>query len=150
MKTLLSHHEHNTKERVPEIVSLLKAGKSVAVVSDAGTPGVSDPGRQLADQCLIEGIPIHPIPGHFKNCSLLFMLMTRAYLYRIGPSAVASAISVCGYGTDFTFLGFLPVKGVERTQKMRWISTAPHAVVLYESPHRVLVTAEDIDRDISG
>ena len=63
MKALHSHHEHNYKESIPELIQHLKAGKSIALVSDAGTPGISDPGRQLAEACLAQGIVIHPIPG---------------------------------------------------------------------------------------
>ena len=63
MKALHSHHEHNYKESIPELIKLLKDGKSIALVSDAGTPGISDPGRQLAEACLLNEISIHPIPG---------------------------------------------------------------------------------------
>lgn len=111
-KEIISHHENNWIEAVPKIVSLAKSGSSCAVVSDAGTPGISDPGSQLAAACAREGIPLHPIPG---------------------PSAVVAALSVCGYtSTEFTFLGFLAVKGKERKEKLNKIKTISEVVVFFE------------------
>ena len=90
-KELLSHHEHNWQEQLPKIVSMIQHGKSIAVVSDAGTPGISDPGAELAAALVSQRIPVHPVPG---------------------PSAVIAALSISGFvASEFTFLGFLAVKG---------------------------------------
>ena len=90
-KELLSHHEHNWQEQLPKIVGMIQHGKSVAVVSDAGTPGISDPGAELAAALVSQRIPVHPVPG---------------------PSAVIAALSISGFvASEFTFLGFLAVKG---------------------------------------
>jgi len=95
---------------------LAKEGRSIAVVSDAGTPGISDPGKQLAAQCAKEGVVTHPIPG---------------------PSAAIAALSVCGLDTSaFLFLGFLPVSGPERREKIEEVIASKNLVVLYEAPHR--------------
>ena len=119
-KDLLSHHEHNWKEQIPKILSLVQEGKSLAVVSDAGTPGICDPGAELAEALLTHNIPLHPIPG---------------------PSAVIAALSICGFqASEFSFLGFLAVKGKERTQKLDQITRLQHPVVIYEAPHRMKMT----------
>ena len=90
-KELLSHHEHNWQEQLPKIVGMIQHGKSIAVVSDAGTPGISDPGAELAAALVSQRIPVHPVPG---------------------PSAVIAALSISGFvASEFTFLGFLAVKG---------------------------------------
>lgn len=119
-KDLLSHHEHNWKEQIPKILSMVQEGKSLAVVSDAGTPGICDPGAELAEALLSHNVPLHPIPG---------------------PSAVIAALSVCGFqASEFSFLGFLAVKGKERTQKLDRIVRIQHPVVIYEAPHRMKMT----------
>jgi 16S rRNA (cytidine1402-2'-O)-methyltransferase len=123
-KSLLSHHEHNWRESIPKILSSVQSGKSIAVVSDAGTPGISDPGAELAAALADNRVPMHPIPG---------------------PSAVVSALSVCGFPTsEFTFMGFLPVKGKERQQKIDTIFDIKHCVVIYEAPHRIKLTLEQL------
>lgn len=123
-KQLISHHEHNHITSIPYIVSLAKAGKSIAVVSDAGTPGISDPGTELAAALATENVPIHPIPG---------------------PSAVAAALSISGFPcTPFTFFGFLPVKGTARKNVLEQIAATKHTVVFYEAPHRIQRTLSDI------
>ena len=116
-KELLSHHEHNLPEAVPRIVALAQAGRSIAVVSDAGTPGISDPGAELAAALAAAGVPVHPVPG---------------------PSAVVAALSIAGFpSTAFTFMGFLPAKGKERQEALQSVASTGHPVVLYEAPHRV-------------
>jgi len=128
-KQLVSHHEHNWSIQVPNIIKMALSGKSVAVVSDAGTPGISDPGFELAAECYKNKIRIHPIPG---------------------PSAVAAALSICGFpASEFTFMGFLPVKGKERISKLRNIANCPHTLVFFEAPHRVLSTMREL-RDAFG
>ena len=117
-KTFINHHEHNQFETIDEIVIKAKEGKSIAVVTDAGTPGISDPGSPLAAALARNDVPIHPIPG---------------------PSAVISALSVSGFSSSpFTFIGFLPVKGKEKTKMMEIISSSSHTLVLYEAPHRIV------------
>lgn len=129
-KRILAHHEHNAKESALGLVELLKQGNSIALVSDAGTPGISDPGTDLAARCAIEGIPCVPIPG---------------------PSAVVSALSICGFhSSTFTFFGFLPVKGKVRQEKLRDIDATPHSVVLYEAPHRMLGTMKALAEQDEG
>lgn len=119
-KRVVSHHEHNAHDSAVGLVALLKEGNSIALVSDAGTPGISDPGTELAATCAKEGIPCVPIPG---------------------PSAVVSALSVCGFhSSTFTFFGFLPVKGKARQEKVQDIGDTKHSVVLYEAPHRMIDT----------
>ena len=120
-KRLISHHEHNAINSAAGLISLLQEGNSLALVSDAGTPGISDPGRELAAACARENIPVHPIPG---------------------PSAVVSALSICGfYCSTFTFVGFLPVKGKARKERLQDIhSMKKQCVVLYEAPHRLIST----------
>ena len=124
-KDLISHHEHNWKEQIPKILSMVNEGKSLAVVSDAGTPGICDPGAELAEALLLHNIPLHPIPG---------------------PSAVVAALSVCGFqASEFSFLGFLAVKGKERTQKLDQMKNIQHPIVFYEAPHRMKMTFRQLN-----
>lgn len=116
-KKLLSYHTHNEAARSGQILALLLDGNDVALVSDAGTPGISDPGHILIRQAIEAGIRVEPLPG---------------------PSAVITALSACGLPTDeFLFAGFLPHKKGRQT-KLRALATEPRTVVLYESPHRLL------------
>mmetsp|Transcript_4938 Transcript_4938/g.14857 ORF Transcript_4938/g.14857 Transcript_4938/m.14857 type:complete len:365 (-) Transcript_4938:498-1592(-) len=119
----LSHHEHNWQTRVPEILQLLRHGKSVAVITDAGTPCISDPGFQLVRECQRAGIKVIPVPG---------------------PSAVVAALSVSGQpSSKFTAIGFVPQKGhKDRKSTLAMIDRTKHTVVFYESPHRLLRTLE--------
>jgi len=116
----LSCHQHSQPEKISQIIALLKEGKNLALVSDAGTPGISDPGSKLVDavvKSLGEGIKIIPIPG---------------------PSALISAASISGFGVDrFLFLGFLPHKKGRETL-IREIAASAYPVVFYESPHRII------------
>ena len=123
-KQLVSHHEHNHATSIPHIVNLALSGKSIAVVSDAGTPGISDPGTELAEALAKHNVPIHPVPG----CS-----------------AVAAALSISGFSCNpFTFYGFIPVKGTARKTMLEQISLTKHTVVLYEAPHRIERTLQDL------
>jgi 16S rRNA (cytidine1402-2'-O)-methyltransferase len=123
-KPLISHHEYNQRESIDKILFKISQGLSIAVVSDAGTPGISDPGISLASALLSRNIPIHPIPG---------------------PSAVITALSICGFNTNpFTFLGFLPVKGKERKEKLDFIMNCDHTLVIYEAPHRIISTLKEL------
>jgi 16S rRNA (cytidine1402-2'-O)-methyltransferase len=121
---LLSVHEHNETARVEEIVARLRAGKSVALVSDAGTPGISDPGATLVRAVRDRGFPVTPIPG---------------------ASALIAAISASGLATGrFVFAGFPPFRLNARMNWLRWASTrTDETVVFYESPHRLQQTLRD-------
>lgn len=123
-KQLISHHEHNHAVSIPNIVRLAKSGKSIAVVTDAGTPGISDPGTELAAALAQAGVPLHPVPG----CA-----------------AVAAALSICGFSSSpSTFFWFLPAKGAARAAALEQIAATKHTVVLYEAPHRIQRTLRDI------
>jgi 16S rRNA (cytidine1402-2'-O)-methyltransferase len=115
-----SLHEHNERARAPSLVAQLLAGDSIALVSDAGTPGLSDPGAHLVAAAHAAGIRVEPVPG---------------------PSAAMAVISAAGFGaTEFAFLGFPPSRSNARK---RWLAEAariPFPFVIYESPHRVQVT----------
>lgn len=112
------------KARAGRILERLSAGEDVALVTDAGTPGVSDPGEFLVAEALKAGIPVVPIPG---------------------PSAVLTALSASGLPTGrFHFLGFLPRKGPERSGMLDEVAGLRATLVLYESPHRVAETLEDL------
>ena len=114
---LVSLHAHNERQRLPRILERLRGGASLALVSDAGTPLVSDPGARLVDEALREGHNVVPIPG---------------------PSAVLSALVASGFPTvPFTFFGFLPRKGRERGELFERIAASRETVVLFESPERV-------------
>ncbi|MGE0463537.1 MAG: 16S rRNA (cytidine(1402)-2'-O)-methyltransferase [Vicinamibacterales bacterium] len=123
---ILSLHEHNERSRAPELVARLRRGESVALVSDAGTPGVSDPGAELVRMAREAGIAVVAVPG---------------------PSAVATAISLAGLeDPEFAFLGFPPIRSKDRIQ---WIERlvryqADLAVVCFEAPHRIRKTLEDL------
>jgi 16S rRNA (cytidine1402-2'-O)-methyltransferase len=121
---LLSVHEHNEMARVQEVVARLRAGKSVALVSDAGTPGISDPGPTLVRAVRDMGFPVTPIPG---------------------ASALTAAISASGLATGrFVFAGFPPFRLNARIEWLKWVSTrTEETVVFYESPHRIEQTLRD-------
>ncbi len=120
----ISYHEHNAQSRIPQLIEKLQAGQTIALVSDAGMPGISDPGYELVCACAEAGIIVSPIPG---------------------PAAVVSAIAASALPSDrFTFEGFLPVKGKVRTERLTQLTTEPRTMVLYESPHRLLKTLTDI------
>ncbi len=122
-KELLSYYQFNESKRIPEIINILKSGKSVAVVSDAGTPGISDPAYRLVKKAIEEKIRIIPIPG---------------------ASAFLSALVVSGLPTDsFVFEGFLPHKKGRKT-KLEKIKSETRTIILYESPHRILKTLYEI------
>lgn len=119
-----SYHEHNEKQKTKDLLKLLRQGKQIALVSDAGTPLLSDPGYRLVRSCRQEDIPVYPIPG---------------------PSAAVAALSVSGLPTDrFFFQGFLPKQiGAQKIllQKMSYLDTT---LIVYLSPHRLIVTLKKI------
>lgn len=121
---MLSYHEHNAAEMRPKVLALLGEGKALALVSDAGTPLVSDPGYRLVEAAVEAGYPISAIPG---------------------PSAVLAALVMAGLPSDrFFFEGFLPSKNGERRRRLREMETIPATLVFFEAPHRVVETLEDM------
>jgi 16S rRNA (cytidine1402-2'-O)-methyltransferase len=128
-KELVSYHAHNELTRAPELVIQLEEGAQVALVSDAGTPVVSDPGHRLVVLCLRHHIPVVPIPG---------------------PSAFVAALAASGLATEeFLFVGFLPSRAGARRKKLDALKGEPRALVLYEAPHRLAETLSDA-ADILG
>lgn len=123
--SLISYHEHNEAARTPELIARLRAGESLALVSDAGTPLISDPGYRLVRAAVEASVAIVPIPG---------------------PCAAIAALSASGLPTDaFRFGGFLPRKSGERRRLLETLNAEPGlTLVFYESPHRVLESLEDI------
>jgi len=119
----LSLHEHNESSRAAEIIALLGEGKSIALVSDAGTPAISDPGFELVRAVAATGMNVVAIPG---------------------PCAAIAALSIGALPTDrFCFEGFLPTRGAARLTRLKSLATEPRTLVIYESPHRVRETLED-------
>jgi 16S rRNA (cytidine1402-2'-O)-methyltransferase len=119
-----SYFEHNQLRKAPYLLGLLRQGKSVALVTDAGTPGVSDPGFLLVREARAAGIPVIPIPG---------------------ASAVTATVSAAGIaGGRFLFEGFLPIKPGRRLARLRALQATGLPLVLYESPHRIRATLEGI------
>jgi len=119
-----SFFEHNERRKLPEVLERLKAGESFALVTDAGTPTVSDPGYRLVHACREEKIPVSPIPG---------------------PSAAVAALSVCGLPTDrFFFEGFLPQKPGRKKKRIEELLALETTVICFESPHRIAQTIETI------
>ncbi|HXL02532.1 MAG TPA: 16S rRNA (cytidine(1402)-2'-O)-methyltransferase [Candidatus Atribacteria bacterium] len=123
-KPLFSYHSYNLKEVSSRIVNLLKGGKNIALVSDAGMPGIQDPGMELVNILEKEGLSFEVLPG---------------------PSALVVAVVYSGFAfSGFTFLGFLPRKKKERRGILERLLHLPQAMVIYESPHRVVSTLEEI------
>jgi 16S rRNA (cytidine1402-2'-O)-methyltransferase len=119
----LSLHDHNEEMRAIEIIARLREGKSVALVSDAGTPAISDPGFELVRAVAAAGLEIVAIPG---------------------PCAAIAALSIGALPTDrFCFEGFLPARGAARRQRLKSLEPEARTLVIYESPHRVRETLED-------
>jgi 16S rRNA (cytidine1402-2'-O)-methyltransferase len=121
---LVSAHEHNEAARAGSVVAMLREGKRVALVSDAGTPLLSDPGARIVREVVDAGFPVIPIPG---------------------ASALLAALVASGVEADtFTFLGFPPRRGPERAEMLEEVAASPRAVVLYESPNRVARLLKDL------
>jgi 16S rRNA (cytidine1402-2'-O)-methyltransferase len=119
----VSYHDHNRSSRIPELLKQLSEGKAIALVTDAGVPGISDPGYELVKCCVEEGIVVVPIPG---------------------PSAVITALSAAGLPTDrFVFEGFLPAKSQQRREHLESLQTEFRTLIFYVSPHRLQETLQD-------
>lgn len=122
-KKLLSLHAHNERERGDELLARLLEGAVVALVSDAGTPLLSDPGLDLVQRAAAAGIEVRSIPG---------------------PTAIAAALSVAGIPTErFCFEGFLPAKPRERLARLQALAREPRTLVFFEAPHRIVATLQD-------
>ena len=126
---LVSYHEHNEGDRAEELAHLLSEGRSVAVVSDAGTPGINDPGFRVVQKAIEIGADVVPIPG---------------------PVAFVNAVIVSGLPTDSIFFGgFLPSKTGDRKKRLRELFQVPATLVFYETPHRISASLRDA-RDVLG
>lgn len=127
-KPLISYHQHSELQKIEKIVSELKSGKNIALITDAGTPGVCDPGNVLVEEVLKESIKVIPVPG---------------------PATLTTLISVAGMPMDrFVFYGFIPHKKGRRTM-IEEIISSKYPGVFYESPHRILKTLEVL-KDAKG
>ncbi len=121
---LTSYHDHNKEEKAPVLVSRLLEGKSIALVSDAGTPGISDPGYFLINLAIDQKVPVVPIPG---------------------ATAAIAALSVSGLPTDrFVFEGFLPSKHTARMKRLTELAKEERTLIFYEAPHRIMQALEDM------
>ena len=119
-KPFVSYHEHNEATRTPELVEGLARGENVALITDAGTPGVSDPGFRLIRECIKRGVPFTIIPG---------------------PSSILTALVGSGFSTDkFSFGGFLPVKSGQRERELRAAAERDETTIFFESPYRLIKT----------
>lgn len=122
-RPLVSLHEHNESRRVPELLSRMQEGAVVALVSDAGTPLLSDPGFTLVNEAVRAGVEVRSIPG---------------------PSAVTAALSAAGLPTDrFCFEGFLPARARERRERLAALADEPRTMVFFEAPHRISESLAD-------
>lgn len=123
-KPIRAFHEHNEREKTKVIISEIRSGKSIALISDAGTPLISDPGYFLVAQAKKEGLKVVPIPG---------------------PTALITALSASGLASDsFTFLGFLPSKQTARVKLLKSLVGRTETSIFYESPKRILATLTDM------
>lgn len=123
-KPLLSYHEHNEASRTEQILDALERGETVALVSDAGTPLLSDPGYRVVHESIARGYPVIPLPG---------------------ASAALAALAASGLPTDqFRFIGFLPPRAGARRKALESLATETATVIAYESPHRILESLADM------
>ena len=119
----VSYHEHNEREQALKLIDAIKSGTNVAVVSDAGTPGISDPGFRVINAALEQGVEVVPVPG---------------------PTALISALVASGLPSDeFFFGGFLPARSTARRKRLAELTTLQTTLVFYEAPHRIIETLKD-------
>ena len=129
-KTLVSYHEHNKREKGEEIIARLRGGESCAIITDAGTPAISDPGEDLVALCAENDIPVTSVPG---ACALI------------------SALALSGLPTArFVFEGFLPVQKKERRERLECLSREERTFILHEAPHKLRTTLDDLCRVLGG
>ena len=123
---MISYHEHNEMQRTPMLIERLQSGQDVALICNAGTPAISDPGYRLVNTAVSLNMPVVPVPG---------------------VCAAISALSVSGFPTDeFVFVGFLPKKQGKRENKIKLLAHEPRTIILYESPKRIQGLLRDILR----
>jgi 16S rRNA (cytidine1402-2'-O)-methyltransferase len=121
---LTSYHKFNIKSKTPYLIKLLREGQNIALVSDSGMPGISDPGHEVVSSAVVQGIRVEPIPG---------------------PSASISALAISGLPTDrFVFEGFLPKKPGKKKKVLESLKDDARTIIIYESPYRLLKTLKDI------
>lgn len=126
----ISYHEHNRNSRIPELLKHLEQGKTIAVVSDAGVPGISDPGYELVKACVKNGITVVPIPG---------------------PVAAITALIASGISTEkFVFEGFLSAKVKQRRSHLESLKSEQRTLIFYESPHRLRSSLQDFAEIFGG
>ena len=125
-KKMISYHRHNEEVKKEELIKLLEEGKNIALVSDAGTPCISDPGEEVVKKAIEKNIEIIPIPG---ACALI------------------NALIVSGLDCkEFTFIGFLPLNKKTRQEKLKQIEESQNTIILYEAPHKLKTTLEDLSK----
>ncbi len=135
---LISYHEHSKNSREEEIVALLKSGKNLALVTDAGTPGIADPGNRLVEKIWAEASRC-PTSGHPLMSDIGIRIIPIP-----GPSALTAILSVCGFPTDqFVFLGFLPKKKGRQTL-LQSLKDENKTIIFFESPHRIVKTLKEL------
>ena len=125
-KPLISNHRHNEEMKTEQLVEKILEGQDMAVVSDAGTPGICDPGEVLIKKCIEQEIDVIPIPG---ACAFINAL-------------IASGIDT----KEFTFLGFLPLNKKLRKEKLHKVEKSKETVILYEAPHKIMSTLKDLEQ----
>jgi 16S rRNA (cytidine1402-2'-O)-methyltransferase len=125
----VSYHEHNERQRAEELLNLLQSGSDVAIVSDAGTPGISDPGFRVVQAAIKQGLRVVPLPG---------------------PTALITALIASGLASDeFFFGGFLPARSGQRRARLAEVASIPATLIFYEAPHRIAASLKDA-RDVLG
>lgn len=128
-RPLISFHSYNRRQRTPHILSEIKKGRNIALISDSGTPGISDPGQTLVAECIAGDLPVTTVPG---------------------PTALIAALVLSGKPTHkFAFEGFLSNKSAKRRKQLEQLKGEERTVIIYESPHRIERFLEDF-RDIMG
>lgn len=129
-KPLMSYHRHNEDVKTDILIKELKQGRQIAIVSDAGTPGICDPGEEVIKKCIEEEIPIVPIPG---------------------ACAMINALICSGLDTkEFVFIGFLPLNKKNRKEKLEEIKNTTKTMILYEAPHKLETTLKDLKQIIGN
>lgn len=124
-----SYHEHNEHEKTPQLIARMRAGNDIALISDAGSPGISDPGFYLTRACWEKNIDVQALPG---------------------PTALIPALTACGIPSDrFVFEGFLPKKKGRQT-RLSELATEPRTIVIYEAPYRLLQTLDDLSEHLGA
>jgi|UniRef100_A0A7C3WQG9 16S rRNA (cytidine1402-2'-O)-methyltransferase len=126
---LISYHAHNQKTRGPELIARLQGGEAIALVSDAGTPGFSDPGADLVAAAWDAGLKVEAVPG---------------------PAAGVAALSMSGFKGDVTFVGFLPRRPGKRRELMAQLAAEPRVLILYEAPGRLAATLAELASNMPG